>query len=89
MLVDPVAMFFADASHYLTTDGVSVRGFFSAPLKDAFGMLAGIDPLLTCLSSEVTLSLRGKILIINGINYTIREIDPDGYGLSILKLEAV
>lgn len=77
------------ATDEATLDGVAITGKFdNASLAGLNNMLLGSNPTFTCASSAAPLSSRGKTLAVNGSNYTVREIKPDGTGMSLLELEA-
>lgn len=45
------------------------------------------QPFFTCRSADVSAAVHGEPLVISGANYKIRGIEPDGFGLTRLKLE--
>ncbi len=69
-----------------TLDGISVEGIFDNGSAAGLGML-GTNPTFTCASASAPSSKRNKTLVVNGTSYTVREIKPDGTGMSVLELE--
>jgi hypothetical protein len=46
------------------------------------------SPALTCITSDVAEVARGEVLTVEGADFTVRSIQPDGAGVSVLILEA-
>jgi hypothetical protein len=71
-----------------TLDSVLITGKFangsSAGLNN---MLLGSNPTFTCTTADAGSTPRGKTLVVNSVNYTVREAKPDGTGFSVLELE--
>lgn len=79
--------FFADfAATSCTIGGVSVSAIFRNEAADAL-LAAGTQPVLTVKSSDVAATARGTAVVVNGTNYTVAKIEPDGTGLSRVILE--
>ena len=77
------------ATDEATLDGVAITGKFdNASLAGLNNMVLGSNPTFTCASSDAPLSKRGKTLVVSGTSHTVREIKPDGTGMSVLELEA-
>lgn len=78
--------FFSDFAIDLTVNGVSVRGIFENAFGSAFGgMIDGSGPMVS-LPSSVT-AARGNPVVIASKQYVITGIEPDGTGLTVLRLE--
>jgi len=94
-MLDPVAdleqLFANDFSVAATYNGSTVRGIFDNEYRPAeFGGevgVAGTDPAFTCRTSEINAAVEGETITISGVNYTIRDIMPDGTGVTELVLE--
>ena len=80
------AAFFTDFSVPATRNGSAVTGLFDKAYGEAFGMIAGNDPVFRCLSSVGM--ARGDVLVIGGVTYTVIGIEPDGTGIDVCRLEA-
>ena len=87
--------FAEDLDEFLSTDdfaitvtigAASVAAIFDNEAADAL-MAAGTQPVLTVKSSDVSATARGTAVVVNGTNYTVAKIEPDGTGLSRVILE--
>lgn len=79
--------FFSDFSVSAMRNGsATVVGLFDKAYAEAFGLIAGNDPVFRCLSSIGM--ARGDVLVISGTTYTVTEIQPDGTGIDLCRLEA-
>lgn len=80
------AAFFSDFAIDLTVNGVSVRGIFDNAYGSAFGgMIDGSGPMVRLPSS--VLAARGNPVVIASTQYVITSVEPDGTGLTVLRLE--
>lgn len=70
----------------VTIGGVSVSAIFDNEAADAL-MASGTQPVLTVKSSDVSATARGTAVVVNGTNYTVAKIEPDGTGFSRVILE--
>lgn len=73
-------------SQAVTIGGVSVQAVFRNEASDAL-LAAGTQPVLTVKSSDVASTARGTAVVVNGTNYTVAKIEPDGTGFSRVILE--
>jgi len=81
-----VATLLTDAA---TLNGAAVTGKFSnGNAAGMNNMMLGSNPTFTCTVVDAGSDPRGKTLIVNTVNYTVRESKPDGTGFSLLELEA-
>lgn len=72
-----------------TVAGNAVNGMFNNGFAESFS-LAGAQPSLTCLSTDVATAVRGTAVVFNSINYTVAGApQPDGVGFTKLMLEKV
>ena len=83
---EDLTQFFADFAATATKSGVAVAGIFDKAYGEAFGMIAGNDPVFRTASS--TGIVRGDTLVIGGVSYTVVNVEPDGTGLDLCRLEA-
>ena len=95
-MLDPVAdleqLFANDFSIAATHSGSTVRGIFDNEYSEAdpggeVGFTSS-EPRFTCRTSEISSAVTGDTITISGTIYTIREIMPDGTGVTELLLEA-
>lgn len=91
MFAEDLSPFFSTAEFAVDAilDGVAVRGIFDRKYIDAgAGMgMASTAPAFTLASGAVPASPVGKLLTVNGENYAIAAIEPDGTGITLLILE--
>jgi len=79
------AAFFGDFAIDLTVNGVQTRGIFDDAYAEAFaGMVGGTAPALI-LPSSVAVQ-RGHAVVVDGTGYTVTSIEPDGTGITLLRL---
>lgn len=84
--VESFAGYFADFGVLVTLNGTAVRGIFDDSYGDAFGgMVAGSGPMFR-LPSTIAVS-RGDSLVHGAKSYTVVGIEPDGTGLTLLRLD--
>ena len=94
-MLDPIAdleqLFANDFSIAATYNSGTVRGIFDNQYSsvDAGGEVdfASSDPTVSCETSDVSAAVEGETITISGTNYTIREVMPDGTGMTELVLE--
>jgi hypothetical protein len=86
MFIEDTRPFFSDFAVEVTLGGVSVRGIFDDAYGESFGgMVAGSGPMFR-LPSSVTVT-SGDALVHGSATYTVVGIEPDGTGLTLLRLE--
>lgn len=70
-------------------DGVPVRGIFDRTYVEAgAGMgMSSTAPAFTLPTVDVPAGPVGKSLTVNGVNYAIAAVEPDGTGVTLLILE--
>lgn len=83
---DALAMF-ADFGVDATLNGVQVRGLFDNGSTQVLNTMLGGNPQFTCLASDAGTDARGKILIVEAVSYTVREVKPDGTGFMLFELD--
>lgn len=88
-LADPA--FFTDFATDLTVNGVPVRGIFDDAFGSAFGgMIDGSGPMVRLPSSTAAgIVKRNDAVVIGAASYIVTGIEPDGTGLTLLRLEKV
>lgn len=71
-----------------TLNGVAIDGIFDNNSVSALNILGGNNPIFECPEANLLgADPRGKAMVINGINYTVRENKPDGNGWTVLELD--
>lgn len=80
------SLFFDEFAVDVTVDGVVVRGIFDNAFAAAFnGMIDGSGPELR-LPSSVAVA-RGSQVVIATRQYVVKGVEPDGTGITVLRLE--
>lgn len=69
-----------------TYEGSTVNGVFDREYSAVLGLEAN-TPTFTCDESDVSDIAHGDTITIDGTDYTVREIQPDGTGVVVLVLE--
>ena len=78
--------YFADFGVDVTLAGASVRGIFDDAYGESFGgLVAGSGPMLRLPSSVAVTS--GATLVHGSTTYSVVGIEPDGTGMTVLRLE--
>lgn len=84
--IEDRAPFFADFGIAATLNGASVTGIFDDAYGEAFGgMVMGSGPMFRCQSSAGHAA--GQALVIGATTYTVTGVEPDGTGLTVLRLD--
>jgi hypothetical protein len=79
--------FLADFAVSATKNGsVAVSGVFDKAYGEAYGMIAGNDPVFRCPTASAV--VRGNTLLIGGVTYTVTNVEGDGTGWDVCRLEA-
>lgn len=68
-----------------TVNGLSVRGIFDAEYQDVFNVESS-SPAFSCVADDVSTVSNGDLITINSVVYTIVEQQPDGTGMTVLRL---
>lgn len=88
-LVEDFDAFMVDFGEGVTIAGAAQVGIFDKVFQQQFGMVQGSDPVLVIKDSALGSAVEGSAVVVRSVNYTIAAIEPDGYGLTLLQLEAV
>lgn len=81
------APFFADFGIDATVGGAAVVGIFDRQYLTEMGFVAGSSPVLLCISAEVSSAGEGTAVTIGAASYTVTVPEPDGTGLTLLRLQ--
>jgi len=84
-LTENFAAYFADFGVPATVGGVAVVGIFDKAYIETLGMVSSSNPVLLVESTVV--AAHGTVVVVNGTNYTVSSLEPDGTGLTLLQLE--
>jgi len=69
-----------------TVKGTAVTGIFDAAYTEEFGM-AGTGPVLRIASADVPTVAQGDAVAVGSANYTVAAVEPDGTGVTLLRLQ--
>jgi hypothetical protein len=47
------------------------------------------SPAVTCLSADVAAAHPGSVLTVKGVDYRVAAIEPDGTGVTVLRLHTI
>lgn len=85
-LVENLAAYMTDFGVDATIGAATVRGIFDDAYADPLNF-AGSAPALTVASAEVSGVAQDAAVVVNGVNYTVASIKPDGTGVTLLVLQ--
>lgn len=88
-LDEDIRLFFspADFAEPVTVGGAPLNAIFDADFGAALGV-AGTGPQLTCSSVDVVAVQTGAAVTVRAQPYTVVGIEPDGTGITVLRLQA-
>lgn len=86
---EPIAGFFntADFAVTGTLAGVSVTGIFDNGYFEPFGEVEGRQPTFVLPTASASSVAQGQSLVIGAATYKVRGVEPDGTGVTVLRLE--
>lgn len=85
---EDLAAFFADFGAPVALGAATFAGIFDAEALAAMGgMFDATGPQVLCRSSDVAAATGGSPISVRGVAYTVRSIQPDGTGMTLLRLE--
>jgi hypothetical protein len=86
-LTEDLAPFFVDFGVTATlSSGAAVRGIFDNGFVDAFGV-SETEKAFTAATAEVSALAYGNTVTISGTAYTVAELQPDGTGMTRVRLK--
>lgn len=81
------ASYFVDYGVDAVIGGATVRGIFDNDFLTTLGVTAGSGPVLLLPTVNVGSSALGDAITVGGASYTLVGIEPDGTGLTLLRLQ--
>lgn len=87
---EPLAAFFDTDGFAVsaTLAGVSVSGIFDNQYFEPLGGdVQGAQPVFMLPTASASSAAHGQSLVVNGVTYKIRGVEPDGTGITMLRLE--
>jgi len=93
-------MFTEDLSDFFDSDELAVTATYSGSswqgiLENEYFEVPGevgvesAQPLFLCTVADLPNGLRGEVIAVGGVQYTVRGMRPDGTGTTVLVLETV
>lgn len=67
--------------------GETINGILDTEYEEPMGRVQAYKPVFTCRTSDVASASHGQTLTIGATVYKIRGVEPDGTGITLLKLE--
>jgi hypothetical protein len=84
--VEDHAAFLTDFGQAATLAGVSVNVIFDNAYAEVYGM-ATRTPMATLPSADIGSAVQGSTFVTGGVTYRVTAIEPDGTGMTTLRLE--
>lgn len=69
-----------------TLNASPIIGIFDSDYVDPLGTVSN-SPVLVCASASVSAATRGSVVVVGAVTYAVRDIQPDGTGVTVLILE--
>jgi|GEM_PF-6720665 len=82
-----LAAFFSDFGIAATVGGVSCVGLFDNGYAQALGFVAGTEPTLVVKAADVPDVEQGDEVVVVYGDFSVTNIEPDGTGLVLLRLQ--
>lgn len=86
-MTEDFAPYFVDFGVTATVGLVSCRGIFDSTYAAPLGFTAGSSPMLIVEASAVPAVAQGTAVSVAGGSYTVTAVEPDGTGLTVLRLQ--
>lgn len=79
----------ADTPGYVsaTIGGVARDVLFDRGFELAEVGIEGVDAIVHAITADVSSVVHGTLVVINAVNYRVCGIEPDGHGVTVLRLE--
>ena len=86
---EDLAPFFSTADFAVAAalNGVSVTGIFDNGYAEPFGEVEGRQPTFVLPTASASSVAQGQSLVIGAATYKVRGVEPDGTGVTALRLE--
>lgn len=87
-----LSTFLADFGQTATWNATSITVIFDNKYATAMPDMGGVmssEPQALCRSTDVAAAAVGDSFTVNSVTYTISRIEPDGTGLTVLRLRKV
>lgn len=87
MVVEDLSPALAEFGQTCTISGGTVDGIFDAQYERALGMIDSTGPALTIRTDDWPGVARGDSVTIASVAYTVLTPEPDGTGVTVLRLQ--
>lgn len=87
--VEPVEVYFADIAKSAAIGSRTISVVLDHQYMVGLGVVEGSNPIALCKDADVVGVLHGDSITIDSIVYTVREVQPDGSGMTLLQLRKV
>jgi hypothetical protein len=71
----------------VVVNGRTISAVFENEYTRVGVIYATSDPVLMCRAIDVSEVVRGAVVVARAVTYTVRDIQPDGTGITVLQLE--
>jgi hypothetical protein len=85
MIAEALSGYFTDFGEVVTWTGGSFTAIFDVPVNEANQVLS-TTPILTAPSVDIGALAAGDSVSVRGTTYTVRTVEPDGTGLTIITI---
>lgn len=87
--VEDLSPFFSTSDFAVTATlaGATVTGIFDAAYFETLGEVEGRQPMFMLPTSSAPTVAHGQSLVIGAKTYKVRGVQPDGTGITLLRLE--
>lgn len=79
--------FFPDFGVDVVIGAATVRGIHDNDFLTSLGVTAGTGPVLLLPASDAASASQGSSITVAGTSYTITGVEPDGTGITTLRLD--
>ena len=85
MIAEALSGYFTDFGETVTWSGGSFTAIFDVPVYES-GQVLATTPILTAPSTDIGALAAGDSVSIRSTTYTVRTVEPDGTGLTIITI---
>lgn len=72
-------------------NGLALYGIFDnayqAVIAEGITPVSSVQPMLTVNTNDLTVDVHNELLTVNGSQYRVQDVQPDGTGVTVLMLE--
>lgn len=76
----------SEAGQSITLKGVMCQAIFDNGYASSLGM-DGAGPAITLASGDAAEVGQGDAVVIGGVNYSVVTVEPDGTGMTVIRLQ--